>query len=706
LAAKRPVELNEQKQIFNEAWNSIYNPPPEPPAIKDQYIDPAGRFAIYNGDSCRVIEGIPTGSIGLIVESIPFCGLYQYSSDPEDMSNVIDKDEFFEHYRFLVEQHHRVLMPGRISAVHVMDIPLSNAGCDAMFDLPGEVIRVHESLGFAYGGRRVIWKEPLMVRNRTMMKSLHHKTLCEDSTRTSIANADYLLMFRRSGENEIPVTHETGLLSYAGENQPPVHLQRMRGMEGDQKLNQYSQYCWRQYASSVWMDIRVDRVLPHREAKDDMDEKHCLAAGSLVLTKTGYRPIESVNVGDEVLTHLGRWKPVTAKWMNGVREVVKVKAQGIPNLRLTADHQLLCRSGTGPGRWPGMPGSSFHPRKHASQNAPEWIQAVETKSHYLNLPLPPIEYSSLSEQDWWVIGRWLGDGHMDARGYPHISCSVKEISTLTAALGSRAGFTRQVNRGTMAVAVRDAGSGRRRKLTAFTEILRKCGRGAANKQLPPEAFGLEPSKSEALLSGYLSADGHFVSKHQRWTASSVSRSLLLGMAILAQRSRGVVASVYAGRAPGRQMIEGRDCNTLQDWILGIPPKNLSGMILDDGAWKKVRDIQPDGSEEVWDLEVADDHSFVAEGCVVHNCHPLQLDVIERAVVMWSNPGETVWTSFAGVGSELYGAVLNDRKAIGCELKSGYFLQAIANLQSVGEKIVTEERASLFDHEEEPADAAS
>jgi hypothetical protein len=165
-------------------------------------------------------------------------------------------------------------MPGRITAVHCMDIPLSNAGCDAIFDLPGRIILEHEKRGFAYGGRRVIWKEPLLVRNRTMMKSLHHKTLCEDSTRCSIANADYLLMFRRKGENRVPVVHETGMMSYAGENQPSLNVAPLRGMVGDQKLNVYSQYIWRQYASSVWMDIRIDRVLPYRAAKEGEDEKH------------------------------------------------------------------------------------------------------------------------------------------------------------------------------------------------------------------------------------------------------------------------------------------------------------------------------------------------------------------------------------------------------------------------------------------------
>ncbi len=241
-------------------------------AVRTQVI--TDKYAIYNGDCVEIMRGLPSESIGLSVYSPPFAGLYQYSSDPRDMSNAIDSEEFFEHYGYCIDELTRLTMPGRISAVHCMDIPLSNAGCDAMFDLPGRIIAEHESRGWQYGGRRVIWKEPLMVRNRTMMKSLHHKTLCEDSTRCSIANADYLLMFRRAGENAVPVVHEVGLMDYAGENQPPAELLRYRGMSGDQKQNRFSQYIWRQYASSVWMDIRIDRVLPYRAAREGEDEKH------------------------------------------------------------------------------------------------------------------------------------------------------------------------------------------------------------------------------------------------------------------------------------------------------------------------------------------------------------------------------------------------------------------------------------------------
>ena len=232
------------------------------------------RYAIYNGDCVEVMKTLPDGCVDLSVYSPPFAGLYQYSSDERDMSNCVTRDEFFDHYGFAVSELHRLTKPGRMTAVHCMDIPTGNSGCDSLIDFPGEIIRLHEARGWKFTHRYFIWKEPLTVRNRTMMKSLHHKTLCEDSTKNSIANGDWLLMFRKKGENPIPVSHEVGLINYAGENQPPKELYKYRGMRGDQKKNAYSQYIWRQYASSVWMDIRIDNVLKFREAKDGEDEKH------------------------------------------------------------------------------------------------------------------------------------------------------------------------------------------------------------------------------------------------------------------------------------------------------------------------------------------------------------------------------------------------------------------------------------------------
>jgi DNA modification methylase len=155
-----------------------------------------------------------------------------------------------------------------------MDIPTGNTGLDHLTDFPGDVIRLHQKCGFQYVARYHVWKEPLTVRNRTMTKSLSHKTVTIDSTRCSIANADYLLIFRRSGKNEIPVTHPTGLKYYAGARQMPNDAQEYKNWKGSQLENKFSHWIWRQYASAFWDDVRLDRVLPHKAAREDDDERH------------------------------------------------------------------------------------------------------------------------------------------------------------------------------------------------------------------------------------------------------------------------------------------------------------------------------------------------------------------------------------------------------------------------------------------------
>lgn len=231
-------------------------------------------YALYCGDSTEVMRSLPAESIHLSVYSPPFCGLYQYSSDPRDLSNCDSYEDFFDHYRFTVEELHRITLPGRITAVHCMDTPKSNSGCDALTDFPGDIIRLHESIGWEYIARHAIWKEPLAVRLRTMQKNLAHKTLTEDSTLCGVASADYLLLFRKKGENPIPVAHPRGLMEYHGERIPPSDILRFRGWKGKQTENRFSHWCWRQYASSFWDDIRIEKVLPFKEARDQEDEKH------------------------------------------------------------------------------------------------------------------------------------------------------------------------------------------------------------------------------------------------------------------------------------------------------------------------------------------------------------------------------------------------------------------------------------------------
>lgn len=242
-------------------------------AVLDQTI--TDQYALYLGDCMELLPTLPDQSIHLSVYSPPFAGLYQYSSNERDLSNSRDYGEFMTHYRFIVDELHRVTMPGRITAVHCMDIPNSNTGKgDSLMDFPGDIIRMHADAGFDYVARYHVWKEPLTVRNRTMTKGLAHRTIVEDSTRCSVASADYLLAFRRKGDNPVPVTHPTGFHEYAGARTPPSDILRYRGWTGKQTENRFSHWVWRQYASAFWDDVRLDRVLPFREAKDDEDEKH------------------------------------------------------------------------------------------------------------------------------------------------------------------------------------------------------------------------------------------------------------------------------------------------------------------------------------------------------------------------------------------------------------------------------------------------
>lgn len=241
--------------------------------VIDQVV--TDRYAIYNGDCIEVMQGLPSESVHLSVYSPPFGGLYNYSSDERDLSNCKDYDQFFVHYNFVVGEVSRLTVPGRCSAVHCMDVPTGNTGSDSYIDFPGDVIRLHEQHGFRFIARHAIWKEPLWVRNRTLQKNLAHRTAVDDSTQCGVASADYLLIFRKRGENRIPVANPTGFLEYAGDDsRMPNDIRALRGFTGDQKANRFSHWIWRRYASSIWDDIRMGRVLPYEESKDEDDEKH------------------------------------------------------------------------------------------------------------------------------------------------------------------------------------------------------------------------------------------------------------------------------------------------------------------------------------------------------------------------------------------------------------------------------------------------
>ena len=276
--------------------------------VKNQKI--TDRYSIYNGDSMELMKTMPDESVDLSMYSPPFVGLYKYSSSQLDLSNCKDKEEFLKQYEFFVKEKFRIMKAGRISAVHTMD---EFSHTEDNYDFPADVIKMHQENGFHYFGRITIWKEPLTVRMRIMAKHLMHKLIVEDSTKTSCAMPDYLLIFKKRGENKVPVTHPFGLTHYAGEypllvehledygiqmpelkgmwveskgrysytnsikeyiNQSFEELKRKYANHKDPRSNKLSHIIWQRYASSVWDDIRIDNVLKYKSAKTEDDEKH------------------------------------------------------------------------------------------------------------------------------------------------------------------------------------------------------------------------------------------------------------------------------------------------------------------------------------------------------------------------------------------------------------------------------------------------
>lgn len=241
-------------------------------AINKQVIEK--NYALYQADCIDVMHDMKDESIHLSIYSPPFCGLYHYSSSERDLSNCDSYEDFFEHYKYVVQGIYRITKKGRCTAVHCMDTPSGNSGKDSLIDFPGDIIRLHQKEGFDFIGRHMIWKEPLTVRNRTMQKNLAHATVVSDSVYCGVASADQLCIFRKRGENEIPIAHPTGLDYYAGERQIPEDLLTYKNYTGKQTENRYSHWIWRQYASCFWDDIRLDHVLPFKHVREEDDEKH------------------------------------------------------------------------------------------------------------------------------------------------------------------------------------------------------------------------------------------------------------------------------------------------------------------------------------------------------------------------------------------------------------------------------------------------
>jgi len=227
------------------------------------------QYAIYHGDSCDVIRAIPGDSIDFGIHSPPFEGLYKFSNFDRDISNN-DGPQFWEHYAFLIAELLRVTKPGRLHSVHVMQLPTSKIrhGYIGMRDFRGEVIRAYEDAGWIFHSEVCIWKDPVVAQQRTKSIRLLHKQIVKDSTISGQGLADYIVTFRKPGENAEPVS---GCFDrYSGTDEPDFS----KFTTPTDGRNWYSIEVWQRYASPVWTDINQTRTLQYRSARDEKDEQH------------------------------------------------------------------------------------------------------------------------------------------------------------------------------------------------------------------------------------------------------------------------------------------------------------------------------------------------------------------------------------------------------------------------------------------------
>lgn len=222
--------------------------------IVNEYI--TQNYALYNADTCEAIKAIPDESIGMSVFSPPFSSLYTYSNSDRDLGNSRTDKEFFEHFEFIVKELYRILMPGRIIAMHCMNLPTSKErdGYIGIKDFRGDLIRLFQNNGFIYHAETCIWKNPVTAMQRTKALGLLHKQIKKDSCMSRMGIPDYVVFMRKPGDNPERVTHTNETF--------PVSL-----------WQDYASPIWDEVNSPVWWNINQSDTL-NRMFSDDEAERH------------------------------------------------------------------------------------------------------------------------------------------------------------------------------------------------------------------------------------------------------------------------------------------------------------------------------------------------------------------------------------------------------------------------------------------------
>lgn len=232
--------------------------------MKSEYTtttEEGNNFTAHLGDCVEGVSSLGDSSIGFTVFSPPFASLYTYSASDRDMGNCATHDNFYQHFKFLVEQLLRVTMPGRLCSFHCMNLPTSKSrdGFIGIRDFRGKLIQLFEDAGWIFHSEVCIWKDPVISMQRTKAIGLLHKQIKKDSCMSRQGIPDYLVTMRKPGDNNAPVDGEFD--RYIGDNPPKPG--------GSLSID-----VWQRYASPVWMDINPSDTLQYRSAREHNDERH------------------------------------------------------------------------------------------------------------------------------------------------------------------------------------------------------------------------------------------------------------------------------------------------------------------------------------------------------------------------------------------------------------------------------------------------
>lgn len=399
----------------------------------------------------------------------------------------------------------------------------------------------------------------------------------------------------------------------------------------------------------------------------------CFVAGTLVLCKRGYVPIEEVRVGDLVLTHRARWKPVTAVMRKDGAPIREIKAQGVPGIRCTEEHPFFARC--------------KQKGRQRSFGSPDWVQAKElTGTHWVSQALPPVRSDKRSREFWWLVGRYLADGWLQKspshrNGRVNICCDRPEADELERRI-QEAGFSacRSEERTTTRFAITRAG---------FFKFLQKFGRYSHGKYIPGKYLSLSEGKARALLEGYLSGDGgtyrNPVGKGGFRRVQSASKALALSVALLSQRAFGVIATIRCQQSAKDKVIEGRLVRQRPAWVVSIPDCNRVSFVDQGLGWKRVSSNAPVGQDTVYNIAVRDDESYMADGAVVHNCQPFScagrirgkedprhLWPSVKRIVEETNPGVLFFENVPNHVNVGFDEVARDLQGLGYDVEAGLF----------------------------------